>query len=766
MEGQCETSERKLKAQAHPLKAIFGKDIQYVVPLYQRQYVWRKDSHWEPLWQDVLSVVQQLLDKSNDGPPRHDASPHFLGAVVLDQQLTPAGSLEERHIIDGQQRLTTLQLMLGAATRVASELGFQKHVPHLKSLISNREDLVVEPDDRFKVRPTNVDRPRFDSVMGGSPSSTTGEERLGFSLVQEGFDYFVGAVRTWLQDDEGGSSPAVKLDALVEGLRELIHVVVIDLEPKDNAQVIFETLNARGTPLLAIDLVKNLIFRRAHEGDQDVGVLHRNHWRTFEKSYWREEVTQGRLRRPRSELFLMHWLAMKNREVIAFHQLYPSFRRLALQVPAEKTQELLEEFAQDGRVFESFDARDPGTPEYRFFERLRALDTSVVLPYVLFLFRQRPRDLSFEDRNIALSILESWLVRRMICGVTIKSYNRLVLDWIKKAEAEPGRAPEILLDTLKNATSDVESWPDNSALDEALASMPFYKRIPQSRIKMILVAIENELRSDRTEEMLVPSTTLTVEHVMPQSWEAHWPLESSDSDAPSVRNSIIHLLGNLTLVTKKLNPSMSHSEWGEKRQALNAHSVLLINRSLVDENIDKWDEAAIQGRGRELGKYIKRIWPGPHADWSPAARETQLRVQRPPAGVELSTPPPEALIKRFAKGESEYMLEQMLDEISSWEEVRVRVGKAQRDEARTIQLYRTGAAASFCHLHPASAEMRLRLDPDELSHVIYAQISERATYRVVISLKRTAVWNEAVGLAQLAYAGALKDEQQEMRGSG
>jgi Protein of unknown function DUF262/Protein of unknown function (DUF1524) len=750
-----------MKAEAYPLKTIFGRDVRYVVPLYQRPYVWRKESHWQPLWEDVLAVVQQWL--SRDHRRGVEISPHFLGAVVLDQKLTPAGSIEERHIIDGQQRLTTLQLMLAAASDTALREGHKEQAQALNKLIFNNSDLITSPDDGFKVRPTNIDRSAYDWVMSGSETPTISEDHpIGFSLVQEAYSFFSSATSAWLRDATDSESPENRIHALVETLRMHIHVVVIDLEPRDNAQVIFETLNARGTPLLAIDLVKNLIFLRAQDSDDDVGHLYRKYWRGFERWYWREDVRQGRLKRPRAELFLMHWLGMKTLDIVGFHHLYSTFRGLTTQVPPSEIPILLAEFARDGQIFESFDDREPGTPEHRFFERVRAMDTSVLLPLVLFLFRQRPGVLSSQQRNLVLSALESWLVRRMICGWTAKAYNRIVLELIKATQADPGRAATTIIHALKEGKAETNEWPTDAYLDEALANLPMYRRLPQARIRMILGAIENEMSSEKTEEMLLNSPSLTLEHLLPQAWHANYPLDETSSELQEERNRILHTIGNLTLVTKKLNPAISNGPWNEKRAALNAHSVLLMNRELVDSNVLDWSETEISRRTGSLGEYIKRIWPGPDADWSLPARESQLRVQAVPSDTDASLPSPEALIKRFAKGEAEYILEQLIDEMSMWDGVRIWVGKAAKDEGRNIYVSRRGSGlGAFCQLHPKSAEMRLLIDPDEISFMKYGHVLDKGRYRVVVSVRTTKVFSEALDLARLAYAESQIDGDEQ-----
>ena len=129
---------------------------------------------------------------------------------------------------------------------------------------------------------------------------------------------------------------------------------------------------------------------------------------------------------------------------------------------------------------------------------------------------------------------------------------------------------------------------------------------------MILEALEAQLRSDKSEDITL-NGKLTVEHLMPQKWQAHWPLPAGGSDVEDVREALIHTVGNLTLLTAKLNPAISNGPWGDdgtgKRAVIAKHSALAMNRELNDAKV--WDEAAIRGRSRELGEVALRIWPRP-----------------------------------------------------------------------------------------------------------------------------------------------------------
>jgi hypothetical protein len=603
-----------MKADTYSLATIFGKDARYIVPLYQRPYVWRKDTHWDPLWSDVRTIVEQVraAETSVDGADGASVTAHFLGAVVLEQQLVPAGEIDARWVIDGQQRLTTLQLFLAAAARSAREAGAERPARLLRRLVENDPDLVARPEHAFKVWPTNANREAFATVMhpDGPPADRSDD---GGNLIDEAYAYFYETLTGWLKDEEGAApDPEGHLSTLAGVARDLLKMVVIDLEPGDNAQVIFETLNARGTPLLAVDLVKNLVFQRV-DGTADLDEVYNAFWKPFDSEDWREKIRQGRLHVPRAEIYLMHWLTMKRAEDVSAHQLFPKFRAV-LDAEAKHVGplELLREFARDASTYRSFAGS--------FFERMSILDTTTALPVALLLYKRVADDFAVEDRDLALAMIESWLVRRTVCHLTTKAYNRLFVELLRRLQESATPPHGVVHDFLRSGEGDSSRWPTDEEFVAALRSAPLYRQLTRARLSMLLREAERSLRSSKAEDVAIPSG-LTIEHVLPQTWGEHWPVDPPDDAAKiQLRSDHVHVLGNLTLVTSKLNPSLANAAWPTKRPALNQHSVLLLNRKLVDEHPEVWDESTITERGAELAERLRPVWPGPDSEaWASAA---------------------------------------------------------------------------------------------------------------------------------------------------
>lgn len=256
------------------------------MPLYQRPYVWDAEHQWQPLWDDIEVILEHRLDGGADG------FSHFLGAIVLEQELHSPGSIPFYTVIDGQQRLTTLQLLLGAASKVASDVGADKEAAILGRLTQN-DELTAEGVELFKVWPTNANRAAFQAVMQmrGPPADREDDPN---NRIDEAYTFFGGAMSEWLGAESDELARVDLIKALRVTLSDLLKVVSITLEPGDNAQIIFETLNARGTPLLALDLVKNAVFHAAAKQQLSIDALYHEEWKKeLDMAYWRAERRQG-----------------------------------------------------------------------------------------------------------------------------------------------------------------------------------------------------------------------------------------------------------------------------------------------------------------------------------------------------------------------------------------------------------------------------------------------------------------------------------------
>jgi hypothetical protein len=602
-----------MDAKPRNLKDIFDTQCRYLVPLYQRPYVWRKKEQWVPLWDDIQALAERYM--------RRDTRPNFMGAVVLEQLNFATGTIDLRQVIDGQQRLTTLQIIIEAAGDICASLGEQAadHFSALRQLTRNTLHS-QNPDEAYKVWPTNSDRDDFRRVMSaGSPAEVgdkdgsepdDDDDDLG---VANSYLFFHARIIAWLLGPDSPGTLPERLDGLQNAIYKGFIIVVIDLDDKDDAQVIFETLNARGTPLLASDLVKNYLLHRAEATDPKAAdALYERHWKPFdERRFWRKEVRQGRLNRPRIELYLQHYLTLKTQKEVLATSLFHAFREYVKARSALTIADHLAALHHYGDIFHDF-YRYPGEArEGLFFRRIEALDTTTVFPLLLHIFDKLGRPKHDEERRAILTDLESFLVRRLFCELTTKNYNNLFLEAGKAmADVEPTQLRDVLAKFLMAKSSDIDRWPNDDDFWQGWNKLEAYRRIkPQGRLRMVLEALELHLRqSELSEEQTLPKKKLSIEHILPRGWKANWPLPEETDEAKDRRELLLHTLGNLTLVTKKLNSTLSNNAWSEKRKTLR-RSILNLNADLIVR--EEWNEAEIRRRSKELFKLVKEIWPFP-----------------------------------------------------------------------------------------------------------------------------------------------------------
>jgi hypothetical protein len=402
-------------------------------------------------------------------------------------------------------------------------------------------------------------------------------------------------------------------------LSDLLKLVAIRLDPGDSPQVIFETLNARGTPLIALDLLKNAVFLTAADQHADTDRLYFEHWEPqLDQEYWREDRRQGRLFTKNGDLFLMHWLVAELARPVPATELFDTFRDSVLsRADAPQMTELVPLLCADAAVIRSFDEKPEGSPERRFFDVLEILDTSTMYPIALLLFR--PPAVSSERLHRALAILESFLVRRMICGWTTKNYNRIAASLAAAMKKDLARADEILYEQLSSDPARTNRWPSDDDVRDAIRKKDMYGYRRQDRLVMLLWAVEERLRAadPMVEQGLEAPQDLTLEHVIPQSWDTHWPLDDSVDDPLAWREQHIHRFGNLTLTTGELNSSLSNGPWyapdrsTDKRRGLVKHSLLKLNTLLAERYPERFDEHAVDERGEALAEEIIQAWPGP-----------------------------------------------------------------------------------------------------------------------------------------------------------
>lgn len=661
---------------------LFSTPAQYLIPVFQRGYVWTLEKQVVPLWADILDRANKRLEhqayaQQVGAPALRPIQKHFLGSVVLTPVPATFGRVMAYEVIDGQQRTTTLHLLMLAFRHAAQNLQQPGVAAMLTGLVRNPGPY-AQVNDHFKVWPTEAGRTEME-FLNGAPDAQTVSDRYPVSqnrqrmvrpLMVEAYLYLHHACLTFLRDiniDDPVSpvSDRTHSDALVHAIRhnnvitgtlperlllperaealymtlhELVQIMTLSLEPEDDPQVIFETLNARGEPLLASDLVRNFVFLDAARSGQDVSELYYRHWSRFDQQtdaqqaveanrYWREKVRQGRLTHPRIELFFFHYTVLRRREETKFSHIFQSFKdwwQSANRVIGDELAKLV----HTSQYFQELISPQGNDDVAEFARLIGALDVSTLTPLYLVL-RER---LAVDSPALKQSLgdLASYVTRRAVCGLTTKSYNKVFLKLMSEVAVADDPAATLRAELLRLG-GDSQCWPDDDAFREQWLNRPVYLEMRAAKVCAVLRSLERSARTDRQETHAVPlQSVLTVEHVMPQSWASTdvlpwYPLANDTEVHRRDRARRIHTFGNLTLLTQALNSAVSNGPFQDRQvEQVNGlvavtgkrtgflGSLLMMNSYFQRLDIQTWSDADIDTRGYDLFERARQAWSYPN----------------------------------------------------------------------------------------------------------------------------------------------------------
>ena len=622
------------------VEAVLKEDRRFIVPIYQRKYQWG-ENRLLPFWDDVQAKAAEVLR----GESKFD---HYMGALILapvdiGSQISRTPVLQ---VVDGQQRLTTFQLLLVALREVARTHGLPELMKHAEGYIYNNVKAKdTDPLTRYKLTPTPSDCDLYTSILDETypevvarnrhlfwgtsvPKNTPFPAFRAYVLFVNWIEKFAaeGApdeadvtddeARLDSQSGEGADQPvAERLEALLNALLEHLKLVVITLGERDDAQVIFETLNSMGEPLLAMDLVRNNIFHRAEQQKSDVKSLYHKLWDPLDHSWWREAAPNARPARQRIDHFLANTLAAETGDPVSMRELYAEYRSYALPNGkprygnVEDELKILERHAPAYEILEGRRASDADL--FWFGRKMAAWQVTTVYPVAMQLAAQCS-DLS--ERRLALRLLYSYIVRRALCDLTTKNFNNVFYS-LAKAFVREGASLSSLTEFFAHRSGDSARFPDDAELRAGILNNNAYRIQPQPRLVDILWELETASRTSLTEKAEKP-TGLWVEHILPRTWTIDWPYEGADFAAPysgvpqaDARHAALNTLGNLTLLTSGLNISAGNLSFRDKLAKFEEHTGLFLNRYF--QGRPGWQESDIRERGEHLARLAVGIWPSP-----------------------------------------------------------------------------------------------------------------------------------------------------------
>ncbi len=546
------------------------KSDQFAIPIYQRTYSW-VEAQCQQLWDDILRAGES-----------DEIAAHFVGSIVYIEshqyQVTGAPPLL---VIDGQQRLTTVTLIIEALARqVGGEEpvdGFSaKKVRHYYILNELEED-----ERRYKLLLTQTDEQTLKAIVDQRESPANASVRL-----KENLEFFEHKVR-----DLGGA-----YDALCQGLRKLMIVDIALSRGQDNPQLIFESMNSTGLDLSQADLIRNFILMGLDVKHQT--RLYNDHWRPIEVDFGQEAYGKH------FDKFMRHYLTVKTGEIPNVRKVYEAFKAYARrpEVDAAGVDELVTDVQRFARFYCAMALdQEPDDSLAAVFRDLREFRVEVAYPLLLELYEDYSDGLlSTAELEQAVRLVESYVFRRAVCGIPTNSLNRTFATFSsslrKKRYLESVRAHFLLMPSYRRFPSDDE-------FRREIKTRNLYNF--RNGRSYWLRRMENHERKEQ-----VNVGEYTIEHILPQNEDLSeaWKVELGD-DWRQIQETWLHTLGNLTLTG--YNAELSDRSFSEKRDMEGGfrESPLRMNEGMGQVEI--WNDHAIRARADRLAEKATEVWEFP-----------------------------------------------------------------------------------------------------------------------------------------------------------
>ncbi|GAA7788420.1 DUF262 and DUF1524 domain-containing protein [Helicobacter pylori] len=557
-----------MKADAIKLLDFIGKsqEKQFVIPIYQRVYSWEKEQ-CEQLWDDIIKTG------GND-----QIEGHFIGSIVFVHDGIYTTSHNEFLIIDGQQRLTTIMLLLTALRdHLNDEDEFLEKFSCQK--IQNRYLINSDEKDdkRFKFILSEPDRDTLLSLIDKNrrkPSEPSSKIMENFKLFEE-----------WIRKNTN------QLETIFKGLDRLM-VVEISLErDKDNPQLIFESLNSTGKDLTQTDLIRNYILMGLEPEKQK--IFYKKYWRAMEEDFKQNETLFNQ--------FVRHYLTIKTREIPNINKVYVAFKRYQQERGIE-TEVLLQDLQKYcGYFYQIVFKKEVDKDLNKALDFLVDLEMDVIYPLLLELYSDYSDGvLSKDDFIPIIALIESYICRRAVCGLGTNSLNKVFPSFTRHIQKDEYFKS---LEAHFGYLTEKQRFPNNDEFKDLFITIDFYSF--QKR-RYFFERLENFDRKER-----VYTHEYTVEHIMPKKLTEEWERDLGEN-FQEIHDKYLHTIGNLTLTG--YNPEYSNKSFQEKQGMEKGFkdSPLRLNQSLRD--LESFGEEEIKKRANDLADLALKIWTYPKLD--------------------------------------------------------------------------------------------------------------------------------------------------------
>ena len=540
------------------LEKLLEGSQQYIVPLFQRVYSWKK-KHWDELWRDLLDIYDHENDRE-----------HFMGAIVtMPVKMLPHG-VNKYLLIDGQQRLTTIFIILACIRDLVGKDN---------ELSSKIEELYLinkwgKDSNRNKLLPTQADKEAFLEVI----DHRTRQD----SNISKVYDYFIKAL-----DGKDNEDNPIDLENFLEAMIDQLVFVSIVLDHNDSPYRIFHSLNGTGESLTEADLVRNHLFMLMEKEDQK--VAYDELWLPMQNSFTSNILTD----------FIWRFIT-KDGTFVRQNGVYDVIRRRTFQKSSDAA-----DIMMDMKVYSEYYEKiiDP-TKELnnmirRRLERLNRWGLTTSYPLLLNLYHDLSHDkINAEQFCEIMDVIESFVIRRFFCKIPTNSLNKYFIQIYRHI----GSKLDIVDATYEFLL--IRKFPTDETFIEAWIRYPIFISSLAERSRHILESLEASM-NDNNEPVDVTHSRITREHIMPQELSSEWRGELGD-DADSAHSQYLHTIGNLTLTGQ--NESMGNKSFAKKKKVF-ANSNFALNSYF--HNCDRWNEEEIIKRARYLGEIAVKIWKRP-----------------------------------------------------------------------------------------------------------------------------------------------------------
>lgn len=541
---------------------------QYIVPVYQRKYSWRKDEQCARLWRDIVAMEK-------------NKKLHFVGSIVSVAEKVSLMGVHKSLIIDGQQRMTTLTLLMIALRDYLLE----NNLPD-KITTESLKNINQTGDDVYKLLLTEEDREVMTNLIEHRPISTEQQE----SRIYQNFLYFQERVLS------GELTP----DQIYESISRLtIVAIILDRDQGDDPQLIFESLNSTGLDLSKSDLIRNYLLMSKNQEEQD--QIYYNYWHPFEKQF---VDTEDNERSDRMDRFFRDYLVMKRGTFIKFDNIYEAFKEFTSDNSEFDT---IEDLAEDIRVFgdlyTNIVSEQKTLPAEQsilvpLWAEIRSLRMEVAYPFLMRVYRDYTIGrITIEELSEIVRLTISYVVRRAVCEIPTNSLNKTFATLKNDIHYDD------YLTSVKAAyffLGSYKGFPTNFDFSNELKKRNLY----MMRIcKYILTKLENYQNKEP-----IQSANYTIEHILPQNknMRQEWQEELGEKYA-EIHAKYVDTLGNLTLTC--YNSEMSDKSFADKKKVYLESAMHTLNKYVTEQ--DTWNEAKILSRVETLAQTACRIWPYP-----------------------------------------------------------------------------------------------------------------------------------------------------------